>query len=461
MNRCFKSLEQRQLIKAVKSVKFPTRKIYMLYNLTPSVELSGGPWYTDNELDTVFIESLCTALYRHISRETWPPHRLDREEAAKEIDGNSTRLLPAACTPDLPSARSCLNWLVKSKLTATKLAEQDVKSLLDTLVWDGKIEKVPCLPNSSIRTRSKKKSSSRRRSESVSASSRSESESGEESGSENGSKSGSGSDSGSGSESESGSESGSDGESEDDKGRGSSKRTRRSNGRSSSSAKRRKRSSSGRSSKSSKRKSRSRDGKSRSSSRSRSRSRSRSKSKSNGRSARSVGDMFKGVGGSSIALTSDDDKLGSAEEDVSSEEDEDEDIGASPLGINAFVYRAIRPFHVRPGWTETTCGHCPVFDFCEQGGPVNAERCVYMGEWIARSARLDKERAGKDEDEENEDDDEKGKTGTKTAATNGVDSKVGLDSNRSLKDRAEGSDEDDDGDDEPPNDTGYGEAEDD
>ncbi len=65
-----KALEGKNLIKAVKSVKFPTRKIYMHNNLQPSVELSGGPWYTDNELDTAFINQLCNVLHKYIASMT-------------------------------------------------------------------------------------------------------------------------------------------------------------------------------------------------------------------------------------------------------------------------------------------------------------------------------------------------------------------------------------------------------
>ena len=38
----------------------------MLYHLQPSDEMTGGPWYTDNELDTEFIKLLCSACVRFI-----------------------------------------------------------------------------------------------------------------------------------------------------------------------------------------------------------------------------------------------------------------------------------------------------------------------------------------------------------------------------------------------------------
>jgi hypothetical protein len=45
INKCLKSLEQRKLIKAVKSVASSNRKVYMLYELEPSREITGGAWH--------------------------------------------------------------------------------------------------------------------------------------------------------------------------------------------------------------------------------------------------------------------------------------------------------------------------------------------------------------------------------------------------------------------------------
>ena len=38
----------------------------MLYHLQPSVEITGGPWYTDNELDTEFIKLLSSACLHYV-----------------------------------------------------------------------------------------------------------------------------------------------------------------------------------------------------------------------------------------------------------------------------------------------------------------------------------------------------------------------------------------------------------
>ena len=57
LTKVFKALESRQLIKPVKSVTAKSKKLYMLYNLQPSKELTGGVWYSD--LGT-FVYSTCS-----------------------------------------------------------------------------------------------------------------------------------------------------------------------------------------------------------------------------------------------------------------------------------------------------------------------------------------------------------------------------------------------------------------
>lgn len=75
---------------------------------------------------------------------------------------------------------------------------------------------------------------------------------------------------------------------------------------------------------------------------------------------------------------------------------------------DAFVYRAIRPLQEitdmtnsasmfsfsgagsawlgggerQLPWAEAPCVRCPQFDFCEEGGPVNAAGCEYLKQWL-------------------------------------------------------------------------------
>lgn len=85
IDRSLKTLTQKRLVKRVPSVQVyatlyaivlsidprrliqhPTRKIYMLEGLEPSISLTGGPWYTDNELDTEFIQHLTEVCYKFV-----------------------------------------------------------------------------------------------------------------------------------------------------------------------------------------------------------------------------------------------------------------------------------------------------------------------------------------------------------------------------------------------------------
>lgn len=45
ITKILKTLESRNLIKSVKNVNNPSRKLYMLYELEPSREITGGAWW--------------------------------------------------------------------------------------------------------------------------------------------------------------------------------------------------------------------------------------------------------------------------------------------------------------------------------------------------------------------------------------------------------------------------------
>ena len=67
LNKVLKSLETtKKLIKSVRNVKNPTRKVYMLIGLSPSTEITGGPWFSETELDVEFINELCRVILRFI-----------------------------------------------------------------------------------------------------------------------------------------------------------------------------------------------------------------------------------------------------------------------------------------------------------------------------------------------------------------------------------------------------------
>ncbi|KAM9909526.1 hypothetical protein OXX80_000168 [Metschnikowia pulcherrima] len=135
--RCLKSLESQRYIKSIKSVKHPTRKIYMLYNLQPSIDVTGGPWFTDSELDTEFIDSLLTVIWRFISSKTFPT-AFQEPQANTNIFGS---VYPAHHT-GFANLDSIMDFIISHKITNIDLATSDIRSLCEVLIFDDKIELV-------------------------------------------------------------------------------------------------------------------------------------------------------------------------------------------------------------------------------------------------------------------------------------------------------------------------------
>ncbi|CAM9655390.1 unnamed protein product, partial [Sphacelaria rigidula] len=66
LTKTLKSLEGRHLIKPTKSVVSKSKKFYMLYELTPTKEMTGGPWYTDQEFDYEFVKHLSNYVLSYV-----------------------------------------------------------------------------------------------------------------------------------------------------------------------------------------------------------------------------------------------------------------------------------------------------------------------------------------------------------------------------------------------------------
>lgn len=391
IDRCLKSLVQKQLIKSVKGVKYPTRKIYMMAHLEPSVELTGGPWYTDNELDTEFIKLLCSACLRFVRERTLPKY--------KNSDGRSSSMLPlypVSAGISYPSAKEVLIFLTKSKITETQFTEEHVEMLLNVLVLDGDIERLPAFgasvwadddggdegsddssTTSSIggddRVRKRKKRMDKRKAVS-----------------------------------------GGDTSSSDNDDRRSRKKSRKRAQPFGERRGKRKRDpdetdESDGGSHVKRRKKRNVDGDddededmhepkrvsntSKSTSRSRAKSGGRCKLSGSG-SQSETGSSTSGSSPEAHSKRAESRRSGSRKHPKSSSFKKRAPArSSSPLEFSdvlgsAYVYRAVRQERVALGWSEAPCGRCPVFDFCKEGGPVGPSECEYYGEWLKKAAEL-------------------------------------------------------------------------
>ncbi|KXN87880.1 putative DNA-directed RNA polymerase III subunit rpc6 [Leucoagaricus sp. SymC.cos] len=342
IDRCLKTLTQKRLVKRVPSVQHPTRKIYMLEGLEPSIALTGGPWYTDNELDTEFIQHLTDACYKFIRDLTFP----------KRKEGIEGALYAISNPPKYPSAQHIRNSLKKARLTETELSVEHVEMLLNVLVLDGKIEKLPAFGLSvwdslaaddgeSAPEEDKKKRRKKRKHDSTDSE-------------------------------------------EDDK------RSRRKKRRDTD------------------------DGSSSEDETTKSKSKKRGKKKKNDDDDDSDPDFESRQKRRKKKVETDSGTDESSDEEpkrkkrkkfqLSDSSESDEDKGdndrnrrssklrnrsSSSFAAGNYddfdsgsVYRAIREERPSFGWPEAPCSLCPSFDFCQDGGPVNPKDCVYYGEWL-------------------------------------------------------------------------------
>ena len=115
LNKIFKLLESRQIIKPVKSVVAKSKKLYMMYHLTPSKELTGGIWYSDLEFDHEFINELRNFLLECIKRMN---------------DGNGITM------------QQIIEKIQKTKISRVELSSNDVLQLIQTLIFDYMVEEI-------------------------------------------------------------------------------------------------------------------------------------------------------------------------------------------------------------------------------------------------------------------------------------------------------------------------------
>lgn len=117
LTKTLKLLEQRQLIKSVKSVTSRSRKLYMLYEVVPAPEITGGAWYTDGEFDHNFVESLSQFVLTFVHK-------------SEEREGRPVSLTQIE------------QGLLTGGIYKVELSRRELVQIINTLVYDGNIIQV-------------------------------------------------------------------------------------------------------------------------------------------------------------------------------------------------------------------------------------------------------------------------------------------------------------------------------
>ncbi|KAK3395450.1 RNA polymerase Rpc34 [Sordaria brevicollis] len=197
MKHCIKYLEQKGYIASMKNVEHPNKKMYIKANLRPSDRATGGPWFTEGELDTAFINELQEIVFDFIKQKstytshggaagttggqgggaqrekvpkkgvvqgTIPSHSEDvsskgTKRSAGEISNDDTaaaaapvkktrpskpQLLPLpAGYKSYPTVSDIAKFIHHAGITNnTTLSEADIQQLVDVLYYDGLVEPV-------------------------------------------------------------------------------------------------------------------------------------------------------------------------------------------------------------------------------------------------------------------------------------------------------------------------------
>ena len=134
IEKILKKLTIAGLIKSVKSIASMNRRLYMLKDIEPSRDISGGPWYTDSEFDADFINSLRSAI-EQILRMSTQGADLDGED---ESGGSGSASVLLMSTVDIHKKLSQVGVMNDD----VKLTVDHIQEIVDTLVYDAIIEEV-------------------------------------------------------------------------------------------------------------------------------------------------------------------------------------------------------------------------------------------------------------------------------------------------------------------------------
>jgi DNA-directed RNA polymerase III subunit RPC6 len=92
LEKIIKTLEQKGRIKQMRSVAHPQRKMYILSELTPSEDATGGSWFTEGKLDQDMIRVITSIIELYVSRKSWRLLSSDEQEEEARLGQKRKRM---------------------------------------------------------------------------------------------------------------------------------------------------------------------------------------------------------------------------------------------------------------------------------------------------------------------------------------------------------------------------------
>eukprot|EP01038_Epipyxis_sp_PR26KG_P005909 gene5909-8152_t len=112
VTKILKVLEQRNLIKGIRSVVNNSKILYMLYEMVPAKEVTGGPWYSDHEFDHDFVSALSDFIVKIVEKQ------------------------------NIVDLTGICDKIRISGISKVELSIEEIGQVVNTLVYDGRLEEV-------------------------------------------------------------------------------------------------------------------------------------------------------------------------------------------------------------------------------------------------------------------------------------------------------------------------------
>ena len=163
------------MISNMKSVEHPARKMFIKSSLRPSERATGGPWYTDGELDDEFVAQIMNILFNYIRKKTFyhsSSGAVKKPKKTKKLTTEEAKALrdkglgPRVKTEEIEDARTAKKreldrylpmpagyqgyatldemtlYIDKENFTDQILTANDIQLALDIMCYDDRIEKI-------------------------------------------------------------------------------------------------------------------------------------------------------------------------------------------------------------------------------------------------------------------------------------------------------------------------------
>ncbi|EFO84683.1 hypothetical protein CRE_03668 [Caenorhabditis remanei] len=143
LRKTLKSLETKKLIKTIKAVG-TTKKCYIVFDLEPDMSLTGGTFYSDQQLDSELINTLISVCGSYASSRR--KHAIESNPNNIQMQRESSYIRP----------QEIAQFITEKRVLNVPLSLEDLERILEVAVLDGTIERRAdgkiraCAPRSSI-----------------------------------------------------------------------------------------------------------------------------------------------------------------------------------------------------------------------------------------------------------------------------------------------------------------------